>query len=310
VEYYIEKILPIIALIVSFTVGAYTALLFYRHNSSSKESYIQSLFYHQVLLLIFGFYGLVGSVLLSNFLLKYYVNLDIIKKAVSLVFYMSYPFMIASVFMLIKAGIELLGKKVKMLWIILYFILMVLVALILVFTIDEILIDFNYRNFVSPKYLLFLFFEGVLIVVFCIFSFITVFKKKHSVYIKAVFVYYLVYHVFVSIVFLMSNYLDIARIYFVLLYFTGNIFLVFLIPKIQLSTQTKENGANYESLYLRYEITKREREIIQEICAGKTNQEIADTLFISLQTVKDHIHNIFRKVEVKNRIQLRNIFSN
>jgi len=58
----------------------------------------------------------------------------------------------------------------------------------------------------------------------------------------------------------------------------------------------------------RYGITPREREIIGLICAGRTNQEIADQLFISLATVKDHNHNIFRKTGVRNRVELVNLF--
>ena len=57
----------------------------------------------------------------------------------------------------------------------------------------------------------------------------------------------------------------------------------------------------------KFEISKREREVIQLICKGQTNQEIGDALFISLQTVKDHIHRIFVKSGVKNRIQLTNM---
>jgi DNA-binding CsgD family transcriptional regulator len=58
----------------------------------------------------------------------------------------------------------------------------------------------------------------------------------------------------------------------------------------------------------RYGITPREREVIELICVGKTNQEIAEGLFISLATVKDHNHNIFRKTGVSNRVQLVNLF--
>lgn len=55
-------------------------------------------------------------------------------------------------------------------------------------------------------------------------------------------------------------------------------------------------------------ITRREREIIKLIQAGKTNQEIADKLFISVATVKDHNHNLFRKSGVRNRLELANLF--
>jgi DNA-binding CsgD family transcriptional regulator len=63
-----------------------------------------------------------------------------------------------------------------------------------------------------------------------------------------------------------------------------------------------------ETLYNKYNISKREQEIILLICEGKSNKEIEEELFISLQTVKDHIYNIYRKTGVKNRVQLSNLF--
>jgi DNA-binding CsgD family transcriptional regulator len=54
----------------------------------------------------------------------------------------------------------------------------------------------------------------------------------------------------------------------------------------------------------KFGITKRETEIIMQICDGKTNQQIADDLFISLQTVKDHTHRIYSKIGIKSRMQL------
>jgi DNA-binding CsgD family transcriptional regulator len=53
-----------------------------------------------------------------------------------------------------------------------------------------------------------------------------------------------------------------------------------------------------------YGITKREREIVDAICEGKTNQQIADELFISLQTVKDHTHRIYSKIGINSRMKL------
>jgi len=55
-------------------------------------------------------------------------------------------------------------------------------------------------------------------------------------------------------------------------------------------------------------ISKRELEVVELICKGKTNKEIAEALFISIQTVKDHNYNIFRKTGVKNRTQLSHLF--
>jgi DNA-binding CsgD family transcriptional regulator len=58
---------------------------------------------------------------------------------------------------------------------------------------------------------------------------------------------------------------------------------------------------------MKYGISGREKEIIELICMGKSNQDISECLFISLQTVKDHIHRIYLKTDVKNRVQLANL---
>lgn len=59
-----------------------------------------------------------------------------------------------------------------------------------------------------------------------------------------------------------------------------------------------------EMLFKEYGITKRERDIVNGICEGKTNQQIADELFISLQTVKDHTHRIYSKIGINSRMKL------
>ncbi|OQB57649.1 MAG: Transcriptional regulatory protein LiaR [Candidatus Aminicenantes bacterium ADurb.Bin147] len=51
-------------------------------------------------------------------------------------------------------------------------------------------------------------------------------------------------------------------------------------------------------------LTPRELDIINLVLEGKTNQEIGRTLFISTKTVKNNLTEIFRKLELKNRVQL------
>jgi LuxR family maltose regulon positive regulatory protein len=50
-------------------------------------------------------------------------------------------------------------------------------------------------------------------------------------------------------------------------------------------------------------LSEREREVLRLICAGKSNQEIADELFIALDTVKRHANNLYGKLSVKRRAQ-------
>lgn len=51
------------------------------------------------------------------------------------------------------------------------------------------------------------------------------------------------------------------------------------------------------------QLTEREMEILLLMAQGKSNQEIADELFIALKTVKVHVSNILGKLEVQDRTQ-------
>ena len=50
-------------------------------------------------------------------------------------------------------------------------------------------------------------------------------------------------------------------------------------------------------------LTKRELEVLVQVANGMFNKEIANTLNISERTVKNHLSNIFRKIEVSDRTQ-------
>lgn len=50
-------------------------------------------------------------------------------------------------------------------------------------------------------------------------------------------------------------------------------------------------------------ISQRELEVLQAMAAGATNQQIADQLFLSVNTVKTHTSRLFEKLEVKRRTQ-------
>ncbi|MCI1858446.1 MAG: response regulator transcription factor [Sporolactobacillus sp.] len=51
------------------------------------------------------------------------------------------------------------------------------------------------------------------------------------------------------------------------------------------------------------DLTKREMEVLLLMAKGKSNQEIADALFIALKTVKVHVSNILSKLGVQDRTQ-------
>ena len=50
-------------------------------------------------------------------------------------------------------------------------------------------------------------------------------------------------------------------------------------------------------------ISKREQEVLECLAQGYSNQEIADKLFVSLNTIKTHLNNVYSKLDVKRRTQ-------
>lgn len=50
-------------------------------------------------------------------------------------------------------------------------------------------------------------------------------------------------------------------------------------------------------------LTKREKEVLVQVASGMSNKEIAINLDISERTVKNHISNIFKKIDVSDRTQ-------
>ena len=51
------------------------------------------------------------------------------------------------------------------------------------------------------------------------------------------------------------------------------------------------------------ELSERETELLALMAQGKSNQEIADHLDLSLKTVRNHVSNIFSKLQVADRTQ-------
>jgi LuxR family transcriptional regulator of csgAB operon len=67
-----------------------------------------------------------------------------------------------------------------------------------------------------------------------------------------------------------------------------------LLEGSRLADQSKRKAAN---------LTKREAEILALVAVGDSNQEIADKLNISSHTVRTHVYNVFKKINVSNRLQ-------
>jgi len=66
---------------------------------------------------------------------------------------------------------------------------------------------------------------------------------------------------------------------------------------------TNNNFALNKAELERLRISARELEVLQLMATGLSNQQIAERLFVSLNTVKTHTSNLFSKLEVERRTQ-------
>ncbi len=81
--------------------------------------------------------------------------------------------------------------------------------------------------------------------------------------------------------------------------FAGNRYIeTSLIPTLNARLVKRENDRDKAK-----EITKREKQILASIAAGKSNKDIAEDFDISERTVKNHITSLFRKIDVSDRTQ-------
>ena len=74
--------------------------------------------------------------------------------------------------------------------------------------------------------------------------------------------------------------------------------------------EERKNIILFANIKKKHHITNRELEIITLVLEGLNNNEISGKLFISNQTMKTHMKNIYRKMGVNNRIQLVNYILN
>lgn len=82
---------------------------------------------------------------------------------------------------------------------------------------------------------------------------------------------------------------------------TGEMWFSRKLAQEYIQNYRKKNSAKTTVAY--NQLTKREQQIIKLLGNGDSNVEIAEKLFISENTVKTHLHNVFKKIKAKNRLQ-------
>ena len=87
-----------------------------------------------------------------------------------------------------------------------------------------------------------------------------------------------------------------------ILHYTYKLFLT-------LDSFNKDSDPTNSSVFQKFSISGREKEIVLLVIKGYSNKKISEALFISLSTVKSHIYKIYKKMGVKTRFELMQILN-
>jgi DNA-binding CsgD family transcriptional regulator len=281
--------------------------------STYTAEFLRHHFYYLVAFHAFAFYGLWGGVLTRAVLAALATDAAVIEVVAGFLPVLGVPFLFISWVMLLSMAFSMFGKAVKPAWFSLHvaaFLVLLLGAWIAVSLRQaesgQPVADLGLIEAVAMIAVELLYFSAFLLIVFRLRAGAEEGKRRIFFIFAA-----LMFGAFAGRSLLAALLLVDVRLgpvallaYFAstlppLLYLRANADRAFQPVKAE-----QASGLGVEHVLDRYGVTKRERQIVQKICLGKTNKQIAEELFISLQTVKDHTHRIYSKIGVSSRMQL------
>jgi DNA-binding CsgD family transcriptional regulator len=302
----------ILTFIISAALAVIGIMISYQLYHTHQKPVLQIFLYQQIFLISFFIYGIWGNIALHEILADLSLNSELNNKLTVFIPVLGIPFLIVSWFMLLRFAFRLNGIIESKLFPLLYFPLLFVIVLGFSVLINREIINISTEPdlFIISSIVAINFIIHVIFVV----PFFSDkknkpltkeirFPKKHALlYFAGVFLY--------SGVLSFYNYFGTISICISILILFAVSISIPIILKLNEKSQllpTSHNNIGFTELCNLYEISKRESEIILEICTGKSNKDISEKLFISLQTVKDHNYRIYSKLGVKTRGQLTNL---
>ena len=310
--------LRFILLIIPLIAGAIAIYFSFQLMKRYQVPFVSSYFYFLVFLYIFGAYSLAGSGLMENLLTRMEIDMKVIHSARLFVIFLGIPFVILSYFMLFRSVTEFFQMSLIPVFPIAYFCFSI-VAFVLygIFIIRLTRFELgDYQSLIMVQRWVFTGFTTTMFLAIYLRVLLASGKltdRNEKKFIRVFGSWYFLYMLLCISAFSLISLHAILPYVFIFIFLSWH-----LIPILFLSLYLEKYHGGTASLHedfetklnafaAKYEISKREREVIQLICKGLTNKEIGDALFISLQTVKDHTHHIFVKSGIRNRVQLTNL---
>ena len=308
----IENLSYLVTFIATTGIAVTGTLVSYQLFREQKTAVLQILLYQQIFLFCFFIYGIWGNLGLRQILTDVYMSNELIEKLAFFVPLLGIPFLVVSWFMLLKFAFSINGYNASKKWVYFYFASFIALLSIFAFLFQN--------NFIpspaEPDIFLIKIFVVVNLFFHLLFSYpffwlkketISGFKKEELP--KCILIYLTGVGLYSMMLWFHNIFGFVSIVSSILMLFAASALLpvclrLMACPSVK---NTAESDKGFHLFCTDFEISKREAEIIREICSGKTNKAIAEKLFITLQTVKDHTHRIYIKTRVKSRIQLANL---
>lgn len=271
-------------------------------------------FFYVTLIIFFAFVDIWGMVFFNRITSDFNLLPEYRLKITEFISYLGFPFLVIGWYMFIRFSMQVYRREIGTWSNIIY----ALLLLLLFFLIRIFMHGFDSDNYsyltgrLNPVIFAFLLID-ILVHMFGILNILLTSKKVEVHLVSAAWKNYAYLQLILVTIKVITAILVFVWPFMVhlmvVLFFLGialPVLLVYRIMDVLVKTTFYQDIMNLDenNLFIKNGITKREKEIIEAICAGMTNQEIADRLFITLQTVKDHTHRIYLKMDVKNRMQL------
>ncbi len=299
--------------LIIFIIGLY--LIFYVNSISKKYKFpylkkivlYMGLFNVSLLVLIVGMYFKI------NLHEDFFFNRSQYSQNISSLLFLLFVFLY--IYLIINIVSELLDKEIKTRH------RLILFSVLFIYFCFELVINIYPEYIKTIKLLHFIYeyvFDNIILIEFIVLIYMLFANRKtqnfnHKKLVNSFSILFLLRYIFM-IILLLIILIFTPNSFIQLLFISGFILLINLIPYLWVKIYflrymaTLHETGNYtallENIYNTYAISEREKEIIELILTGKTNKEIENILFISINTVKNHIYKIFKKLGINSRHQL------
>jgi len=232
----------------------------------------------------------------------------------------SYPIVIISIYLFAAFFLNLIFERIPKGAIIAFFSAYVLLALWMIYALHQSIGD-ERQSILAFIYMMVRVLSGLIRFGVIAFVFVITFRPEHKKETSFIRTICLLYFVGFGIYYIFRPEIDYTGNNFVFYFIPFMYFLINLPPlfylKEYLSKHFRQSvfgqaeNLNFKDVFDEYGLTNREQEISALMIEGRSNKEIADELYISIKTVRNHIYNIFQKFRVNNRtkffIMIRNL---